>query len=106
MGEKQTLYNSAELEKWDKEYLWHPFTQMKDYREEEPLIIARGEGSFLYDIRGNRYLDGVSSLWVNLHGHGREEINQAISNQMQEIGPLYPAWSLKRACYHTGQKAG
>lgn len=85
MGEKHTLYTSAELEEWDKEYLWHPFTQMKDYREEEPLIIARGEGSFLYDIRGNKYLDGVSSLWVNLHGHGREEINQAINNQMQEL---------------------
>jgi len=85
MGERHTLYTSAELEEWDKEYLWHPFTQMKDYREEEPLIIARGEGSFLYDISGNKYLDGVSSLWVNLHGHGREEINQAISDQMQAL---------------------
>ena len=85
MGEKHRVYNSEELEKWDKEYLWHPFTQMKDYCEEEPLIIARGEGVFLYDIKGNRYLDGVSSLWVNLHGHGREEINQAITNQLKEL---------------------
>ena len=85
MGDKHTVYNSAELEKWDKEYLWHPFTQMKDYRKEEPLIIARGEGVFLYDISGNKYLDGVSSLWVNLHGHGREEINQAITNQLKEL---------------------
>jgi adenosylmethionine-8-amino-7-oxononanoate aminotransferase len=85
MTEKTPVYPSAELEKWDREYLWHPFTQMKDYCEEEPLIIARGEGVFLYDIKGNRYLDGVSSLWVNLHGHGRKEINQAISRQMEEL---------------------
>ena len=74
-----------ELERWDKQYLWHPFTQMKDYCDEEPLIIEKGEGSFLIDIYGNRYLDGVSSLWVNLHGHGREEINQAIINQVKKI---------------------
>jgi adenosylmethionine-8-amino-7-oxononanoate aminotransferase len=85
MSEKNSVYNSAELEKWDKEYLWHPFTQMKDYCEEKPLIIARGEGIFLYDIHGNRYLDGVSSLWVNLHGHGRKEIGQAITRQMEEL---------------------
>ena len=74
-----------ELERWDKQSLWHPFTQMKDYCDEEPLIIEKGEGSFLIDIYGNRYLDGVSSLWVNLHGHGREEINQAIINQVKKI---------------------
>ncbi len=85
MTEKNPVYNSAELEKWDKEYIWHPFTQMKDYCEEEPLIIARGEGVFLYDIKGNRYLDGVSSLWVNLHGHGRKEIGQAINRQMEKL---------------------
>jgi adenosylmethionine-8-amino-7-oxononanoate aminotransferase len=85
MTEKNPVYNSAELEQWDKAYLWHPFTQMKDYCEEKPLIIARGEGVFLYDTKGNRYLDGVSSLWVNLHGHGRKEIGQAISRQMEEL---------------------
>ena len=74
-----------ELEQWDKEYLWHPFTQMKDYCDEPPLIIERGEGSFIVDIYGNRYLDGVSSLWVNLHGHRREEIDRAILDQLKEI---------------------
>ena len=58
---------------------------MKDYCDEKPLIIEKGDGSFLVDIYGNRYLDGVSSLWVNLHGHGREEINQAIISQVREI---------------------
>ncbi len=78
-------YRQSELEEWDKRYLWHPFTQMRDYCNESPLIIERGEGSFLYDIHGNRYLDGVSSLWVNVHGHRREEIDRAIISQVQRI---------------------
>ena len=51
------------LEEGDKRYIWHPFTQMKDYQEMEPMIIDRGEGSYLIDINGRKYLDGVSSLW-------------------------------------------
>jgi adenosylmethionine-8-amino-7-oxononanoate aminotransferase len=78
-------YQQSELEEWDKRYLWHPFTQMRDYCSQTPLIIERGEGSFLYDIDGNRYLDGVSSLWVNVHGHRREEIDRAIISQVQRI---------------------
>jgi adenosylmethionine-8-amino-7-oxononanoate aminotransferase len=85
MGIRKTKNNPAELEQWDKQYLWHPFTQMKDYCEEPPLIIERGEGSFIFDIYGERYLDGVSSLWVNLHGHRREEIDLAIVDQLKEI---------------------
>ena len=85
MNTQRKSYNLEELEQWDKRYLWHPFTQMRDYLNEKPLIIERGEDSFLIDIYGNRYLDGVSSLWVNLHGHRREEIDQAIINQVKEI---------------------
>jgi adenosylmethionine-8-amino-7-oxononanoate aminotransferase len=77
--------NPEELEKWDKQYIWHPFTQMKDYLNEKPLIIEKGEDSFLIDVYGNRYLDGVSSLWVNLHGHRRKEIDQAIIDQVKKI---------------------
>ena len=47
----------------DRKYLWHPFTQMEDWCKNEPLIIERGEGNYLIDIDGNRYLDGISSLW-------------------------------------------
>ncbi|MBN6188668.1 adenosylmethionine--8-amino-7-oxononanoate transaminase [Aneurinibacillus sp. BA2021] len=73
------------LEKWDKEYVWHPFTQMKTYRQEKPLIIERGEGSYLYDIEGNKYLDGYSSLWVNIHGHSHPELTAALHEQAQKI---------------------
>jgi adenosylmethionine-8-amino-7-oxononanoate aminotransferase len=73
------------LEAWDKEYVWHPFTQMQLYRREKPLIVERGEGSFLYDIEGNKYLDGISSLWVTVHGHKNEVINSAISEQLNKV---------------------
>jgi adenosylmethionine-8-amino-7-oxononanoate aminotransferase len=74
-----------QLEQWDKEYIWHPFTQMKQYRKEKPLIIERGEGSYLIDIEGNRYLDGYSSLWVNVHGHSHPELNDALRRQAENI---------------------
>jgi adenosylmethionine-8-amino-7-oxononanoate aminotransferase len=73
------------LEEADKRYIWHPFTQMRDYQGMEPVIIEQGEGSYLIDIHGRRYLDGVSSLWVSVHGHGRKEIDQAIIEQVGKI---------------------
>lgn len=69
----------------DKRYIWHPFTQMQDYQGMEPVIIERGDGSYLIDIHGRRYLDGVSSLWVTIHGHRRQEIDQAIIEQVDRI---------------------
>jgi adenosylmethionine-8-amino-7-oxononanoate aminotransferase len=69
----------------DRAYVWHPFTQMKEWMEAEPLIIVEGRDCFLKDIRGRWYLDGVSSLWVNIHGHNRKEINDAIKAQLDLI---------------------
>ena len=74
-----------QMEMDDKEYLWHPFTKMKEYVKEKPLIIERGEGSYLWDIYGNKYLDGISSLWVTVHGHRRKEIDNAIIDQVRKI---------------------
>jgi len=65
--------------------VWHPFTQMAEYMAEEPLVIERGEGCFLYDVEGKRYIDGVSSLWVNVHGHRVKEIDAAISAQLTQV---------------------
>ena len=76
---------SARLEQADKYYLWHPFTQQQDWQAEPQLIIERAEGSYLIDIEGKRYLDGISSLWVNVHGHNRPEINQAIIAQLERV---------------------
>lgn len=77
--------NSQDLEQWDKEYVWHPFTQMKTYRESKPLIIERGEGSYLIDVDGKRYLDGYASLWVNVHGHNEPELNGALIEQVNKV---------------------
>ncbi len=79
------MENKKILEEWDKEYFWHPFTQMKVYREEENIIVERGEGNYVYDIYGKKYLDGVSSLWCNVHGHNHPILNKAVIEQTQKI---------------------
>ncbi len=73
------------LEKIDQNVLWHPFTQMRDYGRIPPLIIEEGRGCYVKDIYGKWYLDGVSSLWVNVHGHRKKEIDQAIIDQVRKI---------------------
>lgn len=69
----------------DQQHVWHPFTQMQEYADEEPLIVERGEGNYLIDATGKRYLDGVSSLWVNLHGHRHPVMDKAIRDQLDKI---------------------
>lgn len=75
----------TDLKTWDHTYLWHPFTQMEDWLAEEPVIIARGEGNYLIDVHGNKYLDGVSSLWCNVHGHNHPALNAAITTQLSQV---------------------
>ncbi len=73
------------LKEWDKEYIWHPFTQMKEYSKEDVVIIEEGKGVILKDIDGNEYIDGVSSLWTNVHGHRKKELDEALKNQIDKI---------------------
>lgn len=68
----------------DKKYVWHPFTQMRDWEKGENLIITKGKGSKLKDTEGNWYLDGISSLWVNVHGHRKKEIDKAVQKQLRK----------------------
>jgi adenosylmethionine-8-amino-7-oxononanoate aminotransferase len=77
--------STEELAAWDHQYLWHPFTQMRDWLGEPPLIIERGEGNYLIDSDGRRYLDGVSSLWCNVHGHRKRELDDALKAQCDRI---------------------
>ncbi|HDX9590171.1 adenosylmethionine--8-amino-7-oxononanoate transaminase [Bacillus multifaciens] len=74
-----------ELAQKNKEYVWHPFTQMKDYLEDDPVIIERGEGRKLYDVNGKGYWDGVSSIWLNVHGHHVQELDDAIREQLNKV---------------------
>ncbi len=73
------------LQQLDREHVWHPFTPMRQWREGNPLVIAAGEGDFLIDVEGKRYIDGVSSLWCNVHGHRVAEIDAAIRGQLGKI---------------------
>ncbi len=72
----------AELEHWDRHHVWHAFTQMQEY---EPLLIERGEGAWLIDVDGNRYLDGSASMWCNVHGHRHPRLDAAIASQAEKI---------------------
>jgi adenosylmethionine-8-amino-7-oxononanoate aminotransferase len=73
------------LKELDHAYLWHPFTQMQEWMVEEPCIISRGDGNYLVDVHGRKYLDGVSSLWCNVHGHRKKELDDAIREQLEKI---------------------
>jgi len=79
------LNRTESLRKKDRETIWHPFTQMADWEKDTPLIIERAEGNTLIDTDGRRYFDGVSSLWVNLFGHRRSEIDAAIRSQLDRL---------------------
>jgi len=78
-------YSTETLKAYDKKYVWHPFTQMRDWESAEQIVITRGEGSWIIDSEGNRYLDGVAAIWTNVHGHCRKEINDAIKRQVDRL---------------------
>ncbi|HWC27890.1 MAG TPA: adenosylmethionine--8-amino-7-oxononanoate transaminase [Solirubrobacteraceae bacterium] len=76
---------TRELARTDKRVLWHPFTQQRGWCEEEPLIVERAAGCMLYDSDGRGYLDGVSSLWCNVHGHAHPAIDRAVRDQLERV---------------------
>jgi lysine--8-amino-7-oxononanoate aminotransferase len=76
--------NHQQLIEKSKRHLWLPFTQMKDY-DANPLIIESGEGIKLRDTEGKEYYDGFSSVWLNVHGHRKQELDQAIRSQLDKI---------------------
>jgi adenosylmethionine---8-amino-7-oxononanoate aminotransferase len=85
------MADTRRLIELDKAHVWHPFTPMKQWRDPpegtlgEPLVIERAEGEFLIDTEGRRYIDGVSSLWCNVHGHRVPAIDQAIRDQLDKV---------------------
>jgi len=69
----------------DKKHLWHPFTQMAGWLRDDPVIIDSAEGFHLRDTEGNRYIDGISSLWCNVHGHRVAAIDEAVRRQLDLV---------------------
>jgi adenosylmethionine-8-amino-7-oxononanoate aminotransferase len=77
---------TAELAALDRKLLWHPFTQQRGWETEEPpVVIDRAEGTTLWDTEGNAYIDGVSSLWCNVHGHAHPALDAAVRTQLERV---------------------
>lgn len=77
--------NTKDLLALDAAHVWHPFTQMQGWLSDEPLIIERGEGNWLIDTDGRRWLDAISSLWVTVHGHHVRELDDAVKAQLDRV---------------------
>ncbi|HTV48179.1 MAG TPA: adenosylmethionine--8-amino-7-oxononanoate transaminase [Phycisphaerae bacterium] len=78
--------STEELLEWDRQYIWHPFTPMKAWMAKQDVpVITHGQDEFLFDTEGRRYIDGVSSLWCNIHGHRVPEIDEAVKKQLEQI---------------------
>jgi len=79
------LKKTTRLASLDKKHVWHPFTQMREWDPSDFLVIEKARGSYLYDTDGKKYLDGVSSLWCNVHGHRVPAIDAAVKRQLSKV---------------------
>jgi adenosylmethionine-8-amino-7-oxononanoate aminotransferase len=77
--------SASELAELDRQHLWHPFTQQESWAQEGFPIIASADDTTLYDTEGNAFIDGVSSLWCNVHGHRHPAIDIAIKDQLDRV---------------------
>ena len=79
------MKSREEIVATDRKHIWHPFTQMKDYEDIDPVVITRGKGIFIYDEAGNEYYDTISSWWVNILGHCHPRISNAVKKQLDTL---------------------
>jgi len=79
------LDRTADLIARDARSVWHPFTQQSRWVEDQPIVVDRAQGMYFWDTDGNKFLDGVSSLWVNVHGHRCEQVDDAIREQLTRL---------------------
>lgn len=98
------MVNYSELQDLDLKHIWHPCSQMKDYETFPPIVIERGEGVWLYDKQGKRYLDAVSSWWVNLFGHANPRISKAIADQANKLEHVIFANFTHEPAIHVARK--
>jgi len=82
---------NSQLRQADQRHFWHPFTQMKEYEAETPLVIEKAEGVYLYDDHGKRYLDGIACWWVNLVGHRHPRLDRALKAQIDRFSHVATA---------------
>ncbi len=80
------MHPTEDLARADRQHIWHPFTQQQGWTDEEPpIVIDRAEGTTLFDTDGNAYIDGVSSLWCNVHGHRHPALDDAVRAQLDRV---------------------
>lgn len=96
------MNSKREIIEADKKHVWHPFTQMKEYENTLPIVITKGKGVYLYDIDGHKYLDAISSWWVNTLGHSNKRINRALYKQANTLehmifAPFTHPWGVELA---------
>lgn len=84
-GSKTVGADEAQLREWDFSHSWHPFAQMSEYTASPPVHIASGDGVFLTDTEGRRYLDATASIWTNVHGHNDPDLNRALREQLDRV---------------------
>lgn len=77
--------DKSTIQRWDLDHVWHPFTQHTIWNARDPLVIVAGEGEFLIDADGKRYIDGISSMWCNVHGHRHPAVDAAIKDQLDKV---------------------
>jgi len=82
----------ASLQKSAKDHLWMHFTRHSSYADADVPVIVRGEGAYIYDAKGKRYLDGLAGLFVNQLGHGRTDLAEAAAKQAKDLA-FFPLWS-------------
>lgn len=82
LASPQETVTPTELLEWDRKHVWHSFTQMRHY---DPFVVESAEGCRLKDIHGREYIDGVSSLWCNVHGHRHPVLDEAIESQLRKV---------------------
>lgn len=73
------------LRRADKEFVWHPYTQMADWEKWNNRVIVKGEGFYLVDSEGRKYLDGIASMWCNVWGHGQNRVVEAMVEQLKDL---------------------
>ncbi|MCD4812078.1 adenosylmethionine--8-amino-7-oxononanoate transaminase [bacterium] len=79
------MYDKEKTLAVDRAHIWHPYTQMKDYADRDPIVMVSGRGVKLYDADGTEYYDTIASWWCNVHGHGNPYLNQGISQQLNQL---------------------
>ncbi|HDH98019.1 MAG TPA: aminotransferase class III-fold pyridoxal phosphate-dependent enzyme, partial [Deltaproteobacteria bacterium] len=98
------MTSKVDLLELDRRYLWHPYTQMKDFEKENPLFVDRADGVFLFDAQGRRYYDTISSWWCILHGHNHPRIKSAIRDQLERLEHVHFASTTHEGAIRLAEK--